>query len=70
MSVSSDVNAFTREVNLKLNNRIRFASTGRTNLIDSDNGLSLNIPCIQKVFKLYARFCVILLFWIIFLFNL
>jgi hypothetical protein len=62
MSVSSDVNAFTREVNLKLNNRIRFASTGRTNLIDSDNGFSLNIPCIQKVFKLYARFCVILLF--------
>ena len=56
MTVSPDVNAFSTEgTSVKLNTRIRFASTGRSNYIDPDNGFAINVPCVQKVFRFYAR---------------
>lgn len=54
--VSPDVNAYTTDNSgIKLNSRMRFASAGRNNVIDPDNGFSINVPCVQKVFRFYAR---------------
>ena len=51
ISVSSEVNAFTGEPT-----RIRFPSASRKeNLVDPEKGFSINVPCVQKVFKFYAR---------------
>ena len=61
ISVSSNVNAFNN-VKFPLA-RIRSNSAGRIkeNLVKSENGIAINVPCIGKVFRFYARlaFCFI-----------
>ena len=55
VSVSSNVNAFNN-VKYPLA-RIRSNSTGRVkeNSVKPENGIAINVPCIGKVFRFYAR---------------
>ena len=47
MSVSSDVNAFTLQKDLK--------KLAKKQTLNPELGFAINVPCIQKVFKFYAR---------------
>ena len=53
MTVSADVNAFTPDVHLRAS--ARFPSSSRNNFINPDNGLSIDVPCVKKVFRFYSR---------------
>ena len=54
MSVSNDVNAYTNDqIRIKL-------PIKKDNLINAENGIAINVPCIQKVFRFYARFVIFL----------
>ncbi len=48
--VSSDINAFTEE-----STKNKLSNTSKRSGIDPAKGFSLHVPCVQKVFKFYAR---------------
>jgi hypothetical protein len=55
MSVSNDVNSFTTE-QFRSRLKLPLVNNKKVNsLIKPENGFSINVPCIQKVFRFYAR---------------
>lgn len=50
MSVSTDVNAYTTGLNA-----IKLPGSKEASLTREENGFSIDVPCIQKVFRFYTR---------------
>jgi len=48
--VSSEINAFTEE-----SAKFKLSNSSKRNGTDPTKGFSLHVPCVQKVFKFYAR---------------
>jgi hypothetical protein len=56
ISVSSNVDAFNNPKFPLPKTRSKSASRHRENSIKPENGISIDVPCIRRVFRFYARF--------------
>ena len=55
LSVSANVDAFNISNSKFPLQRTRSKSASRENLIRPENGISIDVPCIRRVFRFYAR---------------